>query len=450
MIIPDQRKKKIAPWFRCIRMNPSPCFVRVLLCQPHTLNSSPLLIRGGFENNSMALSNAEITSLISRWPSSIEDLPQSVRATYDAWAALTVADLNGPIRALSDDPGVEFTIPRRYFPKHVQCVTLTAHGKAPAGEPSPLPAELRSLLDTNPSALLERRLKAMEEQLIEAQSTIASLTRQQDALDEHDVSADYDIHEEVVRAVPKSFLEHLPLSKKERHQILRKQIGKFPDKCWPNALVLKDVTKNSKDVQKAQKLSLTQYATEVSKFMLNNDTTTKMAATSWSHILDLRDECDEKLEGDPDAWLRADGLRDHLVTLADHAHTAFRLGLEASVQLRLNVAKKVDVAMGIAHLRVDPTKREKDDFISDDTYKLVETAAKNKQNLVWAKAGTFPDMQAGRFFGQPPPQGLGGGKRKRGKGHGRGYGDNPYNGTKRSKPKGKGKGKSMDVKSEQN
>ena len=64
--------------------------------------------------------------------------------------------------------------------------------------------------------LLERRLKAMEAQLVEAKSTIAALTRHQGALDDTDVSADYDIHEEVVQAVPNSFLELPSLSKKKR------------------------------------------------------------------------------------------------------------------------------------------------------------------------------------------------------------------------------------------
>ena len=387
----------------------------------------------------MALSDEEVTNIISKWPSSSEDLPPSVRTAYEAWTALTVAELQGPIRELHDDPGVEFTTPRRSFPKHARCVTLTAHGKAPTGTPVPVPDELRSLLRRD--VLLERRLKAMEAQLVEAKSTIAALTRHQDALDDTDVSADYDIHEEVVQAVPNSFLELPPLSKKERHQILRKHIGKFPEECWPKALALKDATKNSREVQKAPKIALTQYATEVGKFMLTNDMATKMAATSWSHILDLRDECDERLEEDPDSWLRAEELHNHLTNLAENAHTTFRLGLESSVQLRLNVAKKIDAAMGISHLRVDPAKREKGDFISDDTYKLMELAAKKKQNLVWAKAGTFPSMQAGRFFGQPPSTVPGGGKRKRGKGRGRGYGDTPYKSTKRSKPNGKGKGK---------
>ena len=102
--------------------------------------------------------------------------------------------------------------------------------------------------------------------------------------------------------------------------------------------------------------------------------------------------------------------------------------------------------MGIGHLRVDPTKRDKDDFVSDDTYKLVELEAKKKQNLVWAKAGTFADMQAGRFFGKPPSQNPGGGKRKRGNGRGGGTGGSiPF--PKRSRP-GKGKGRGRFVKSE--
>ena len=394
------------------------------------------------------LSTTEITGIIDAWPDRAEDLPPSVRATYDAWNALTVAELTDPIRELHDDPGVEFTTPpARGFHKRTKCLTLTAHRKAPPGGALPLAAELRSMLSTSPTSILEVRLKAMEDQLNEARSTIASLTKHQDATDEYDVSADYDIHEEVVQAVPQSFLELDPLTKKERHHILRKQVGTFPTHCWPKALILKDVTKNSKEVQNAQKLSLSQYAAEVGKFMLQNDITAKMAATSWSHILDLRDECATKLAEDPAAWLRADSLQTHLSTLAERAQTAFRLGLEASVQMRLNVAKKVDVAMGISHLRVDPGKRDKDDFISEDTYKLVERAAKNKQNLAWAKSGTFPGMQAGRFFGQPPPQGLGGGgRRKRGGGRGRGASqytsDTPPPAKRpRSGKGGKGKGK---------
>ena len=41
--------------------------------------------------------------------------------------------------------------------------------------------------------------------------------------------------------------------------------------------------------------------------------------------------------------------------------------------------------MGIDHLRVDPVKKRADDFICDETYKLVEAEAKKKQNLAWAQ-----------------------------------------------------------------
>ena len=84
------------------------------------------------------------------------------------------------------------------------------------------------MLSTSPTSILEAQLKAMEGQLSEAWSTIASLTKHQDATDEYDVSADYEIHEEVVQAVPQSFLDLDPLTKKERHHILRKQVGTFP------------------------------------------------------------------------------------------------------------------------------------------------------------------------------------------------------------------------------
>ena len=114
----------------------------------------------------MALSDEEVTNIISKWPSNSEDLPPSVRTAYEAWTALTVAELQGPIRELHDDPGVDFTTPRRGFPKHARCVTLTAYGKAPTGTPVPVPDELRSLLRRD--VLLERRLKAMEAQLVEA------------------------------------------------------------------------------------------------------------------------------------------------------------------------------------------------------------------------------------------------------------------------------------------
>ena len=108
--------------------------------------------------------------------------------------------------------------------------------------------------------------------------------------------------------------------------------------------------------------------------------------------------------------------------------------------------------MSIDHLRVDPLKKESDDFISKDTYKLVEEAAKQKQNLTWAKKGAFPGSQVGNFSGRPPPRttggggrGSGGGGRGRGNGGGRGRGNGGGRGRGKGAPKGKGSGKGGDM-----
>ena len=119
--------------------------------------------------------------------------------------------------------------------------------------------------------------------------------------------------------------------------------------------------------------------------------------------------------------------------------------------MRLDVANRVDVAMSIDHLRVDPLKKESDDFISKDTYKLVEEAAKQKQNLTWAKKGVFPGSQVGNFSGRPPSKTTGGGgKGSGGGGRGRGKGGSKGNGGGRGRGKGapkknSGKGGDMDV-----
>jgi hypothetical protein len=95
--------------------------------------------------------------------------------------------------------------------------------------------------------------------------------------------------------------------------------------------------------------------------------------------------------------------------------------------MRYEVSKRVDVAMGIDHLRVDPHKRGTDDFLSADTYKLVEEAAKIKSNLAIAKKGVFPGAP-GYFSHRPSPKSSGGGSyKKRGKGSGGGsYGGSSY------------------------
>ena len=331
-----------------------------------------------------ALSAAEITTVLDTWPSDDADLPTTVKSAVDAWKDQRMPAINLAITALNDDPNTGFTTPSRNgFHKAHKCRTLAVHMvAATAGGPTPLPAELRSMLpsvDDVPDAV-SSKIRLLETQLAQQRDTVAALVRQQAAIDaERDVTADYEIHETVLGSLPASFLEHDPLSKKDRRTILQDHQGKCPEGKYPNKLALKESTRNSKVMQKAAKLTLPQYAGEVCKFLERNDFTTKMAGTAWSRLLDMQEDLGNSLTSDPDAWYRADEILDQINEIAHCAQGAFVFGLDQSVMMRLNVSNRIDVAMGIKHLRVDPFKRETDDFISSDTYKLVKKKRKKSR-----------------------------------------------------------------------
>ena len=124
-----------------------------------------------------------------------------------------------------------------------------------------------------------RRLERMEEDLRRAQSTIASLARTHSDRDD-DVSGEYDIAQEVLDAVPDSFVQLNPLTKKERRTILREHLGVYPEERWPKSLTLKDATKLNAEVKKAKKIELTELAQIVSRIMDRNAVSTKMTGTA--------------------------------------------------------------------------------------------------------------------------------------------------------------------------
>ena len=395
-----------------------------------------------------ALTDAEIQTVLDAWPADDAGLPGSVQTALDSWTGQTMGPINAAITHLNDDPASAFTTPsgRGYLKAH-KIRTLVAHGVAvAAGGPTPLPAELRSMVSTpdvisEKIRVMEEQLRTQRQEIADSKAEIAGLQKVQDAIDaDRDVTADYSVNATVMAAVPKSFVTMIPLSKKERRQRLHKSQGSFA--TYPNKMVLKDSTKNSKDMQSAKKLTLPQYAVEVQKFLERNDNTTKMAGTCWSHVLDMTADVSAAVTSDPDAWFRADDILERLQIAQICAESTFTFGLDASVHMRLSVANRVDEAMGIKHLRVDPLKAGEDDFISDDTYKLVQAEAEKKQNLTWAKQGDFPRSKAGSsFFGKPSQKYPRGGKSNtfqskkksggRGSGGGRGKG-----GKGRDKPKG--------------
>jgi hypothetical protein len=80
-----------------------------------------------------------------------------------------------------------------------------------------------------------------------------------------------------------------------------------------------------------------------------------MAGTAWSRLLDMQEDLGNSLTSEPNVWYRADEILDQINNEIAHcAQGAFVFGLDQSVMMRLNVSNRIDVAMGIKYLRVDP------------------------------------------------------------------------------------------------
>ena len=392
----------------------------------------------------------EAQYICDNWPAA-RACPPSILAAHVSWMVEQLSVIDPEIATfLRTAPG--YTTPGR-FRKMEKCRILVANRvPSPHGVVADI-GELRSLLRAATPVSVDARLDAMLIQINEqaaalsaAKTTIAALERTQGAEDDGDVSADFEIHETVVSALPGSFVSLHPLPKKDRLQIARDHCGRFPEGAWPNPLALKDSTKTCKEMQKAKTLTLPQYALEVAKIMDKNAAAAKVVGTAWSRVLDIDDQLTLALVNEPAIVFRAADFQQQLKPVLAGLEGAFKSCLDTSAYLRSDVGKRVDTAMGIDHLRFDPSKKTSDDFISDDTYKLVKAEAEHKQNMAAAKKG---NQSVGNFLGGPPRKDSRGGKAN-GRGRGRGRGTQKQGSssappkkatTPKSTDKGGGKGK---------
>jgi hypothetical protein len=108
--------------------------------------------------------------------------------------------------------------------------------------------------------------------------------------------------------------------------------------------------------------------------------------------------------------------------------------------MRMSVSRRIESALGVAHLQQDPTKRPKEDFISPKSRTLIEDAAKIREDLTWAMEARKVATSENSLFGGRPRKPPGGGQRNS-VAHGRAQG----RGTGHHTP-GKGKGKTKKVK----
>jgi hypothetical protein len=177
-------------------------------------------------------------------------------------------------------------------------------------------------------------------------------------------------------------------------------------------------TKALKLVQDA-KVTLPHFATqEVAKFMSRNTGTIKMCGTVLSRVREMKsdltyvpphlgedDEDEDSLTHVPQSIPTAD-LLEFLTTLEFAADGAMDLAIDTQTLMRLSVSRRIETAIGAAHLHQDPTKHPKEDFMSPKTLTVIEEAAKMREDLTWAMEArkTVTGERSQYSFSEPPPQ----------------------------------------------
>ena len=334
-----------------------------------------------------------------RWPSDVATLPTEAQMAYALWMGVTPSVREDAIKALTG-----FTRPSAPYRKEAKCrdlVLLRSPFPRRAGAPqtavltptqvaqigTPVPVTPNPAVEDNPTevGLLRKMVEEQQRQLEAQQATIKQLFDIQSSSEEDDVTSSYAVVDDVLEFLGKgekgcSWMNILPLSKKDRARMVREHGGSFSD--FPPDLDLIESTKNRKDVQKVQ-LSLQKFAQEeVSRFMRRNGYTIKMCATSHSRIVEMHRAMEFSLDEDPDQnMVPSSDVLEFLKVMDGVSSTALQLAVDTQTHLRLSVSSKIEKAMGVAHLRRDPLKKKKEDFIAPDTYRLIEEAAVKKQNL---------------------------------------------------------------------
>ncbi len=100
------------------------------------------------------------------------------------------------------------------------------------------------------------------------------------------------------------------------------------------------------------------------------------------------------------------------------------LAIDCQTLMRMSVSRRIESALGVAHLQQDPTKRPKEDFISLKTLTLIEDAAKIREDLTWAMEARKVATSENSLFGGRPRKSPGGSQRNS-VAHGRGQGGAP-------------------------
>ena len=424
-----------------------------------------------------------------RWPKNTNGLAAPVRAVFNAWERCRETDQDEALELIDG-----FTRPPGRFTAKQKCRDLTLlrsplpssaknvsplseedvavffDGAPPPGlQNTPRAREDESDTSSIRSSQADDRLSSMEAAMAKCLDTIAQqheqLAAQAETLQrlfkaqadpEEVLTSTYEVADSILLKLGRnsagkmSWLDIKPLPKSERRRILREHGGTFA--TFPPDLDMLASTKALKLVQDA-KVTLPNFATqEVAKFMSRNTGTIKMCGTVLSRVREMKadlsyvapspdedDEEDAALTHVPQSVPTAD-LLEFLTTLEFAADGAMDLAIDTHTLMRLSVSRRIETALGVAHLHQDPMKHPKEDFMSPKTLTVIEEAAKMREDLTWAmEARKTVTSDRSTLFQSRLRKSPGGGQRHppaSGAGKGRGAGGRH----------GSGKGKGPDKK----
>jgi len=139
-------------------------------------------------------------------------------------------------------------------------------------------------------------------------------------------------------------------------------------------------------------------------------------------------------------------LIEFLSVVESAAEGAMDLSIDTQALMRLSVSRRIETALGVAHLHQDPTKHPKEDFMSPKTLSIIEDAAKMREDLTWAMEArkTVTGERAPLFqsrLHKSPGGGRGNPSTHRGQGRGTGGKDRTGKGKSNTKSAPRDRGK---------
>jgi hypothetical protein len=184
------------------------------------------------------LTSEDRRAALGRWPDEAELLSDRARSVWGAWDELRVQEVQEVFNQLSNDLGDSLVTVGGVAATSKWRMTrsLVVHQVQPPDEElAPLSdGEVSQLhvvapeVDNMDNAALALQLQRMADQLKEAQSTIAALVQRDNEVDDTaDVTSGYEVCDEVIAVIPRSYLDVPPLSTKEHRRIIRGSRGRL-------------------------------------------------------------------------------------------------------------------------------------------------------------------------------------------------------------------------------